>query len=359
MLCNVPTGHPHSLHSYAVGFAGALDGNITPWDNNLYAFLGEVNHGIATIVNFPTTAFNVLERVPARTTENILQLLPNAVNGHELLPPIAPNDVQVTETTTRYLMYLPARYVPLLLDSRGYTIKQTWDLLYPALVTNQDLLNCESLIYWFRVASSGVVMPNQQGQNVVRPPCLALSLLSPPADSDLISHRNAILYQVLPGLKDTSIGLEAALCQMAAALMAQTNDNRLARDQREAEANEPKLPSSKFTVTLPVLIGYLESVDERNLPVLWHQWANCSKRQEFHVLKEVLDSFAHNPEAFSSTLPIISSKLVQDILSFVFVGDSADDIKTGLQPFVIADGTAEHRQANLEDSRLYGLLSNN
>jgi len=48
---------------------------------------------------------------------------------------------------------------------------------------------------------------------------------------------------------------------------------------------------------------------------------------------------------------------VQDLLSFTFVGDTLDDIKTGIQPFVIADGSAEHRHANLEVSRLYGLLN--
>jgi hypothetical protein len=50
-------------------------------------------------------------------------------------------------------------------------------------------------------------------------------------------------------------------------------------------------------------------------------------------------------------------RLVQDLLSFTFVGDTLDDIKTGIQPFVIADILAEHCQANLEVSRLYGLLN--
>jgi hypothetical protein len=68
-----------------------------------------------------------------------------------------------------------------------------------------------------------------------------------------------------------------------------------------------------------VLMEYLDIQDERNLPLLWHQWANCAKRQEFQVLKEVL---------------------------------------SGLHPFVITDGSAEHWQANLEVSRLYGLLNN-
>jgi hypothetical protein len=77
------------------------------------------------------------------------------------------------------------------------------------------------------------------------------------------------------------------------------------------------------------------------------------------VLKEVLDTYAQSVEAFSPTVPIVSSKLVQDLLGFVFVGDSAVDVKMGVQPFVITDGSAEHRQANLEVSRLYGLLNSN
>jgi hypothetical protein len=40
------------------------------------------------------------------------------------------------------------------------------------------------------------------------------------------------------------------------------------------------------------------------------------------------------------------AKLVQDLLSFSFVGDSAADIKSGFHPFIITDGNAEHRQIN-------------
>jgi hypothetical protein len=53
----------------------------------------------------------------------------------------------------------------------------------------------------------------------------------------------------------------------------------------------------------------------------------------------------------------VSTKLVQDLLQFIFIGESADDIKTGVQPFMVADGSAEHHQANLELARTYGLLA--
>jgi hypothetical protein len=60
--------------------------------------------------------------------------------------------------------------------------------------------------------------------------------------------------------------------------------------------------------------------------------------------------------AFASSTHVVSMQLVQDLLIFIFNSDTLDDIKTGLQPFIVADSSAEHRQANLEVSQLYGLL---
>jgi hypothetical protein len=71
----------------------------------------------------------------------------------------------------------------------------------------------------------------------------------------------------------------------------------------------------------------------------------------------LLASYARGPDSFTVSTPVPSTKVVQDLLAFSFVGDSPDDTKTGIQPFVIAEGSAEHRQANLEVARLYGLLN--
>jgi hypothetical protein len=143
---------------------------------------------------------------------------------------------------------------------------------------------------------------------------------------------------------------------MAVAVTQQTNETRVSREQKAADANAPKLPSDKFTITVNILQDYLEVPDERNLPDLWHHWANCSKRQELLVLSDLLAAYARGPDAFSVSTPVPTSKLVQDLLAFAFVGDSPDDTKTGIHPFIIAEGSAEHRQANLEVARLYGLL---
>ncbi len=54
--------------------------------------------------------------------------------------------------------------------------------------------------------------------------------------------------------------------------------------------------------------------------------------------------------------PVVSAKLVQDLLLFTFVGNSQEDVKTGLQPFIIANGLEEFCRANLELAQTYGLL---
>jgi hypothetical protein len=174
-------------------------------------------------------------------------------------------------------MYLPSRYVHLFLDSSGYTVKQIWQVLPPLLNQHQDTVHCQALLKWLRVASHGTPAHNAQGQAVIGPPSIAIPLVSPVADRDLINHWTLLLKQALTGLGQPAAGLEVALMQMAQAVVAQTNDQRLAREAKATEAMIPTLPSSKFKNTLPILMEYLQVQDEMELPLLWHQWANSNK----------------------------------------------------------------------------------
>jgi hypothetical protein len=87
--------------------------------------------------------------------------------------------------------------------------------------------------------------------------------------------------------------------QMAVAVRHNTNDTRLALEEKVAQAAAQKLPSKKITIMLPILQEYLNIADECKLPELWHQWANCKKKQEFSVLTENLHGMpkpmAHKP----------------------------------------------------------------
>jgi len=335
-------------------YVEALDGTSTPWDNNSYAFLGEVIRGQVSIANFPENAFDEVT-VRVKTEALMLQNLA-LLEQHPVFPPNPPNpdDPEVIEVITRRAMYLPAVYVPLCLSASGYSAKQMWEILYPALVQRQETVVCAPLIRWLQAASTGRQLQDPLSMG---PPSLLLPLISPPADEHLLTNRQGVLQQMLPQLSDPPQSLETALTHMAAALIGQTNETRQAREIKLAQDVDPKLPSDRFKVTLPILIEYLQVQNEDDLPPLWHRWANCTKKQDIQVLSDTLHTFARSADAFSASVPIVTARLVQDLLMFNFLGQSIDDIKSGLHPFIILDGNAENRQANLETARLYGLLT--
>lgn len=88
-------------------------------------------------------------------------------------------------------------------------------------------------------------------------PLVDKRITAPPADEVLLAHCHAILHQALPGLAAPPQTLEIVLTQMVTALIAQMNDTRQAREQKLADDQEPKLPSTCFTVTLLVFNGVL------------------------------------------------------------------------------------------------------
>jgi hypothetical protein len=333
-------------------FISSLDGAPTPWDNKSFAFKGEAIQGLISVVQFPTNAFDEVDAY-VRPLAYMLEHQ-DELDDAPCFPPAYDNDEDSEEVTTRNCIFLPAVYVPLLLRPSGYSAKEVWRILYPAIETRNETETCTPLLQWLQVASTSTVGTTPA---LLGDPSNAITLTTPATDEVLMTHCHSILNRALPGLSAPPQTLETALSQMASALVAQTNDSRQARELKLATEQDPKLPSDRFTITLPVLMDYLLIDDERNLPDVWHQWANSKKRQELQVLRDALDAFARSPDAYTPTVPIITARLTQDMLNFNFVGQSADDLKGGLHPFIIADGNAEHRQTNLEVARLYGLLT--
>jgi hypothetical protein len=101
------------------------------------------------------------------------------------------------EITTRNLMFLSAIYAPLLLNSHGYSLRQVWDILNPAIVQRNEQVVCAPLLNWLRVASTGIPSPNPLEMN---DPSITKQITAPPADELLLAHHHAILHQALPGL---------------------------------------------------------------------------------------------------------------------------------------------------------------
>lgn len=97
--------------------------------------------------------------------------------------------------------------------------------------------------------------------------------------------------------------------------------------------------------------------NEDDLPELWHNLANADKKQDFIILRKVLETFAASDQVFFDKAPIISNKLKDDILTFTFHGTTRDDYGTGLSPFAIMDGNEANRTQNIKLAKTYGLLA--
>jgi hypothetical protein len=162
-------------------FTSLLDGRVTPWDGKCFAFLGEVSHGVVTTVTLPDNAFRTVQARVRPVDYFVTHLEDLTAMGFQ---PVDQAEPDSTITYTRRLMYLPARYVPLLLDSAGYNLKQVWEILYPAIVQHNDLQHCETLLKWLSVASVGTPLNN----GALALSATVIDLSSPVADHDLITH---------------------------------------------------------------------------------------------------------------------------------------------------------------------------
>jgi hypothetical protein len=134
-----------------------MDGRETPWDGKTYAYLGDVTQGVITTLELPNTIFQSVANIRVKTSDYIVTNLDRL--GNKGLPYIAADDPEATFITMRQIMYSPYRYAALLLKPAGYTLREIWEILYPALVANNNLQNCAPLVNWLRVISMSTPVP--------------------------------------------------------------------------------------------------------------------------------------------------------------------------------------------------------
>jgi len=116
----------------------------------------------------------------------MLQHLNDLTTAMPLFPPVAEDEADAIEVTVRKVSYLPTVYVPLFLSAGGYTIKQAWDRLFPALHQRQDLEACAPLLHWLQVASTGSALPDIV---TMGDPLVSFPLYTPPADEETNDSR--------------------------------------------------------------------------------------------------------------------------------------------------------------------------
>ncbi len=350
LCCISLNGSPriHVVHTPSK-YIPALDGRVTQWDNKLFCFLGELMQDTMMIVTLPATAFEACAETRVYDDATLMAEIIN-LNQGDLFPKLNANIPGAVVLRTRFLMYLPSRYIPLLLNNKGCTPKQAFKLLWQVFQDENVLAEVEPIVTWLRI-SLHATQANNHG-----PPTTSISITTLFLDEDLLNHHDLLLEAALPGRGGHSSGLEATIAQMATAVVQQTSEARTARVAHEVEKDQPTTPATKFGMLLDSLKVYLDVNEEANLPDFWFHLTTAPKKQEFSIIYEFLDAHACSPQAFIPLAPIPTPKLLTDLTSVTFLADHQDDLKTGLQPFIVRDGSEDHRTASLDLARSFDLL---
>jgi hypothetical protein len=253
----------------------------------------------------------------------------------QLVGPFNNGDAGTEPLFTRFLMYLPHKYVPLLLATERMTSRQAYERIGGAirLLGDDEIEACLPLIIWLRIACT---------KNAMQFPPTALDPPSSPfpVESILVKHRAKILQQDLPGLSviptdDVLPGTR----EVVGAINNLAEEQRISREEtnrRQAQAAE-KTPTSYFGSegTMEVLMRYCQVATVPELPRLYRTLARGVKTRERLVIAEEVRNVARDlgcPEY----APLITPDLAKRIGSIGFAHHDIDNLKEGIHPFVTA-----------------------
>ncbi len=207
----------HSLSRYPMSLAG----QPTPWDNKIIGYLGDILGDTAMNVILPEEVFDEVPETLVLNAEALVQALPNLA-ANALLPRVRQNAADnAVQRRSRFLTYFPTRFANLLLNNKGYTPKQAWDILIQQFQAEGCMEVMQPLLNWLRITLHAT------GQNDTGPPNSHIAMTSPFLDQELINHRDPF-KRCLAGLTGPTPGLETAIVQFATAVNSQVTEARTA-----------------------------------------------------------------------------------------------------------------------------------
>ena len=341
---------------------------VTPsaWDDRVFAFCGDVHPGnYIEMVEFPADPFaltgNTVLPTVAHTTA-VLAAHPH--QGHIL--PLAAGAQDTEQLTSRYCVQVPHAYIPLLL-TRRLTPRELWEQVVATIIADNRQQDCAVLITWARMAL--VLLPDPTDPTNFLPPANCLgpvqaNLQPIAADGALQHNRWTVLVRDLPALDPQLLSQSDQVLAVLAAFRQDRVAERAADAAAAAAANQPKLPSEAFPMTVPMWLLACGVTNERQLPPLYHHWAQATKGERRAVFVRLLDQRASEAGAATTIAPVVSKELLETVLfgKFAPAVYDADDLRVGLHPFTcgfVVDtrgGIVESRAASY-DLLLAGLAA--
>ena len=347
MLCGPPGRGRITLFHKIAKFYPRVGLPATQWDDRAFAYKGDVSGGgQIAIVDWEDQAFH---QVPAQLRIPTMPTLEQALAADPDLNVVGPYgnaDAGTEVVRVRRCSYIPSRYVGLLLEE-DLQPKEALVRLWGAIINDGLTEDLEPLSVFLRACMT-LQAPQQQDS-----PLLVAHPTAPVADALLFAHRQALLEHDLPALGTAALNLGAH--QIAASIGVLTDEHRQARAAEAARrAAETKTPDTYFGTSVSYLLRLSHSATSTDLPDMWADLARSPKGQQRHVLQRALN------ESIARISPsrgfILTPALMTKIINLDFRMSNPEDLSTGIQPFVLGQGTPADRQEAHRLSLLYDLV---
>ena len=322
-------GMIHLYHSIS-RFLPRLGQLPTEWDDLMFVTKGDLYQ------NMPTTTFwlsdyfrqipNQLRVATSATIEAALAADPNL----QILGPYNAQDAGTTLIRCRRSIYLPPKYVPLMITG-PVTPRLAWEMLRGQIVIDGIEEDCKPLIQWLQLALTGQVNdPNLSVLDTVHP-------TAPVADATLMEHRRRILIQDFPALGEPArANQQNLIAEKVGLLTTVIQQENVAAARRREEDSAKTIATLVGETGVQQLLRLCQVGTEAALPQIWSSLSNAPKQQHLSLVQWAVDQAKVDLEC--TQLPfIITPALLAKIKSLKFAMTSMHDHKSGIQPFILGE----------------------
>ena len=304
------------------------------WENQMYAVAGDVmGDQMPQTLVWP---MRILE--PLNVDVKVLKLAQQITTlmGTEAttLPPIDEDEIEEYYDTikTRHGMYVPRKYLPMLLEER-LTPKEALCKLVIESTSQGDNDSLKPLIDWFRVAVT-------RSEDLVTSPS-SVARTSPPEvalmEPQLLQEQLKVTKTDLPAWNNTGrttgTGRQEAddTVEKLVDILHKRGPSGISLP---VPAKKDQKPSDHWQGTINLLLRIVQVGSEADLPDVWSAWARANKKEHWNVLQEKLQETS---VLLGYPQPVATGELTQMLINLQFVSPDKDDLESGLlQPFMIS-----------------------
>ncbi|MGH7974086.1 MAG: hypothetical protein ACREBR_01070 [bacterium] len=324
----------------------------TPWDNQAYAFFTDVVEGQITSLNFPTTCLHSTRPVNVPTTGAIAAQIAAADEDSDLLGPYQDGAANTEALRTRYAMFVPPRYVPLLLGQR-LRPKEAWAQVGGAIIADNKSEECSLLLDWLRVA---LTIPG--GQQAVLPIVTRDIEIPPIGDRDFMRTRWELVMRDLPHYRNQAMAPPAVENGYGLLVNELREERRFTHERYEAERAiraQPKTPTTRWPGTIQTINLLCEVPTAAHLPPVYSQLAAGHKTKDRQIIQNAFNARIAEADSASTLAPVVTADMAKKITDFGAV--DSEDLTSGLQPFNVIYHSRERLNTSLQTAQIYDTIA--